>query len=75
MASLLEAARALGVAAPALIHSADPTQRINAEELGAEFLLKPRRAPDLIKVLAGFDLARPCVTPTDSAKAGAFRSA
>lgn len=63
---LLEAARAMGVAAPALIQSADPTQRITAEELGAEFLLKPWRAHDMIRLLSSFDLVRPCVTPSDS---------
>ena len=72
---LLEAARAMGVAAPTLIHSADPTQRITAEEFGAKFLLKPWRAPDMIEILSSFDLARPCVTPTDRAEAGASRSA
>ena len=72
---LLEAARAMGVGAPALIHSGDPTQRITAEELGAKFLLKPWRAPDMIELLASFDLARPCLTPAERADAGASRSA
>lgn len=72
---LLEAARSLGVEAPALIQSADPAQRITAEEHGAAFLLKPWRARDVIELLSSLELPRSCVTPPDTADPRASQTA